>query len=173
MVSVLKPKSGVVIQPARRFDPTDLVEHHDLSQPAVPGQPATLRLRPGDFRLALTHEEVILPPSLAGNIQGRSSLARAGLAVHITAPHINPAWSGRITLELYNHGPWELELFPGEDRVSQLILYRVTSRVSKAVADALSTYVRQATAFPPRTPERPLPPPTGSAVRRPPPRRPR
>jgi dCTP deaminase len=113
MVSMLKPKLGVVIQPARRFDPTDLVEHTDLSQPIVPGQPATLRLPPGQFRLALTYEEVALPRDLAGNIQGRSSLARAGLAVHITAPHINPAWAGRITLELYNHGPWELELFPG------------------------------------------------------------
>ena len=78
------------------------------------------------------------------------SLARAGLAVHITAPHIHPGFSGRITLELYNHGPWTLEFVPGEDLVCQLILYKVTSPVDKPATEALSTYARQKTPFPRR-----------------------
>ena len=157
VITRLKPGQGIVVQPARGFDPTDLVETTDFSTVAILGTTPTFRLPPGEFRLALTHEEVALPPNLAANVQGRSSLARAGLAVHITAPHIHPAWSGRITLELYNHGPWPLELMPGEDVVCQLILYRVTSPVPKAVADALSTYVRQGTPFPRRESEKRLP----------------
>jgi dCTP deaminase len=149
----LKTKSGVIIQPARGFDPTDLVEHQDFTQVAVLGKPPTFRLPPGEFRLALTLEEVSVPNNLAANVQGKSSIARSGLAVHITAPHIHPGFTGRITLELYNHGPWELELFPGEDRICQVIYYRVQTPVPESVAKALSSYMRQPTPFPTRKPE--------------------
>jgi len=154
VITRLRPSSGLIVQPARRFDPTGLVETQDFSTISVLGDNPTFRLGPQEFRLALTLEGITLPPDLAANVQGKSSLARAGLAVHITAPHIHPAWSGQITLELYNHGPWPLELVPGEDLVCQLILYRVTSAVPQRVADALSTYVRQTTPFPRREPER-------------------
>jgi dCTP deaminase len=147
----LKDVPGIVVQPARGFDPTDLVEIEDTSRGAgfASGGPI-FRLPPGEFRLAFTLEAVTLPPDLAAGVQGKSSLARAGLAVHITAPHIHPAFPGHVTLELYNHGPWTLEFVPGEDRICQLILYRVTTPVAKPVADALSTYARQATPFPKR-----------------------
>jgi dCTP deaminase len=133
-----------------------LVETQDFSQIPVLGSPPTFKLPSREFRLAFTLEEVSLPPGLAANVQGKSSLARAGLAIHITAPHVHPGWAGNITLELYNHGPWELELVPGEDLVCQLILFKVTSPVPKAAVDALSTYVRQTTPFPKREPERPV-----------------
>jgi dCTP deaminase len=154
--SRLKPARGVVVQPARRFDPTNLVETQDFSQTPVLGKPPTFKLPSMEFRLAFTLEEVTLPPDLAANVQGKSSLARAGLAIHITAPHIHPGWAGNITLELYNHGPWELELFPGEDLVCQLILFKVASPVDRAAVKALSTYVRQKSPFPTREPERPM-----------------
>jgi len=46
--------------------------------------------------------------SVATNILGVSGRA-------MPLVHIHPAWSGQITLELYNRGPWPLELVPGED----------------------------------------------------------
>lgn len=155
--SRLKPAPGVVVQPARRFDPTNLVETQDFSQTPILGQSPTFKLPSMEFRLAFTLEEVSLPPNLAANVQGKSSLARAGLAIHITAPHIHPGFAGHITLELYNHGPWELELVPGEDLVCQLILFQVTSPVHKAAVKALSTYMRQKNPFPKREPGRPIP----------------
>lgn len=146
----LKPTSGVVIQPARGFDPTDLVEHEDFSQKQILGKAPTFRLSPGEFRLAFTLEEITVPHNLAANVQGKSSLARAGLAVHLTAPHIHPAFVGPITLELYNHGPWELEFIPGEDLICQVVYYRVQTAVPKRVAEAMGTYVKQPTPFPVR-----------------------
>lgn len=154
VITRLLDSRGIVVQPARGFDPTNLVETQDFSGIKVLGGTPQFRLEPREFRLAMTHEEITLPRDLAANVQGKSSLARAGLAVHITAPHIHPAWSGRITLELYNHGPWPLELYPCEDLVCQLILYKVSSPVPQRVADALSTYVRQRTPFPKREPEK-------------------
>lgn len=147
----LLPRSGTVIQPARRFDPTGLVETEDLSEVVVLGRRPTFRLEPGQFWLGFTHEEIAIPGHLVGNVQGRSSLARAGLAIHVTAPHIHPGFTGQITLELFNHGPWELELYPAEDLVCQLILFRAEPPVSDEVADALSTYRGQRVPFPPRT----------------------
>lgn len=74
----LKEKPGVVIQPARGFDPTDLVEHQDFSGMKVLGAAPTFRLPPGGFRLAFTLEEMSVPNNLAVSVQGKSSLARAG-----------------------------------------------------------------------------------------------
>ena len=47
-----------------------------------------------------------------GRIEGKSSLARLGLAVHITAPTIQAGFRGPLYLEMYNAGPWTLELTP-------------------------------------------------------------
>jgi dCTP deaminase len=53
-------------------------------------------------------------------INGRSSTARSGIVVHTTAPTINPGWSGKITLEIANLGPFNLCLRPG-DRIASII----------------------------------------------------
>ena len=54
--------------------------------------------------LAVTLESVTLPADLVGWLDGRSSLARLGLMVHVTAHRIDPGWSGCIVLEFYNSG---------------------------------------------------------------------
>lgn len=50
-------------------------------------------LHPGELALAVTFESVTLPPDLVGWLDGRSSLARLGLMVHVTAHRIDPGWS--------------------------------------------------------------------------------
>ncbi len=147
----LKQKPDRVIRPAAEgFDPSDLVEHEDFEQKTVIGEHPKFRLEPGQLRLAMTLEEVRLPGSLAANVQGRSSLARAGVAVHITAPHIHPGFIGRITLEMYNHGPWDLEFVPGKDLVCQVIFFKVTKNIPAGIIKSLGTYMRQPTPFPAR-----------------------
>lgn len=65
-------------------------------------------LHPGELALAVTYESVTLPNDLVGWLDGRSSLARLGLMVHVTAHRIDPGWKGRIVLEFFNSGklPW-------------------------------------------------------------------
>lgn len=69
-------------------------------------------IHPGEFALAVTHESVTLPDNLVGWLDGRSSLARLGLMVHVTAHRIDPGWSGQIVLEFYNSGKLPLALRP-------------------------------------------------------------
>lgn len=57
-------------------------------------------LEPGSFVLAQTLESVRVPPDLMGLVEGRSSWARVGVTIHITAPKIDPGFDGQITLEM-------------------------------------------------------------------------
>lgn len=61
-----------------------------------------LRLDPGAFLLASTVERVALPEDLVGLVEGKSSLGRLGLAIHVTAGLIDPGFTGQITLEIAN-----------------------------------------------------------------------
>ena len=69
-------------------------------------------LHPGELALAVTYESVTLPDNIVGWLDGRSSLARLGLMVHVTAHRIDPGWSGNIVLEFYNSGKLPLALRP-------------------------------------------------------------
>lgn len=69
-------------------------------------------LHPGELALAVTHESITLPDNLVGWLDGRSSLARLGLMVHVTAHRIDPGWHGQIVLEVYNSGKLPLALRP-------------------------------------------------------------
>ncbi len=70
-------------------------------------------LHPGELALGVTLESVKLPDDIVGWLDGRSSLARLGLMVHVTAHRIDPGWSGNIVLEFYNSGKLPLALRPG------------------------------------------------------------
>lgn len=69
-------------------------------------------LHPGELALAVTYEKLTLPDNMAGWLDGRSSLARLGLMVHVTAHRIDPGWDGKIVLEFYNSGRLPLALRP-------------------------------------------------------------
>jgi dCTP deaminase len=77
--------------------------------------------------LAKTRERIHLKPNsrLAARVEGRSSLARLGVIVHLTAPTIHAGFNGTITLEMINHGPFYLRMTPGKTRICQLIFERL------------------------------------------------
>ncbi|WFE68737.1 dCTP deaminase [Thiomicrospira sp. R3] len=72
-------------------------------------------LHPGELALASTLESITIPDDLVGWLDGRSSLARLGLMVHVTAHRIDPGWQGQIVLEIFNSGKLPLALRPGMD----------------------------------------------------------
>lgn len=79
--------------------------------------------------LAITRERVHLKlgSKIAARVEGRSSLARLGLVVHLTAPTIHAGFKGNITLEMINHGPFYLQIVPNRTRICQLIFERLES----------------------------------------------
>ncbi|MFH1140178.1 MAG: dCTP deaminase, partial [Chloroflexota bacterium] len=81
--------------------------------------------KPHTFVLAQMLERFALPNDIAGRIEGRSTFARLGISVHQTAHSVKPTWSGHLTLEMYNTGPFACKLYPELQRPAQLILERM------------------------------------------------
>lgn len=61
-----------------------------------------IAIEPGEFVLAETREWVSIPDELVARIEGKSSLARLGLLVHVTAGFVDPGFEGTLTLEIAN-----------------------------------------------------------------------
>ena len=85
-----------------------------------------MTIEPGQFLLGTTLETVTIHDHLVGLIDGRSSWARLGVAVHITAGYIDPGFHGKVTLELKNVGHQPVWL-PVGDRICQMRLTQLTS----------------------------------------------
>ncbi len=76
-------------------------------------------LAPGQFVLAHSMEYIELPANLSADVEGRSSFARLGIEVHMTASLIDPGFQGVLTFEIFNAGPNPIKLYPGL-RIAQL-----------------------------------------------------
>lgn len=83
-------------------------------------------LRPGGFLLGHTTETVGIGEHLVGQLNGKSTLGRLGLAIHITAGFIDPGFRGQITLELFNSSADDIELAAGM-AIGQLVVMRLSS----------------------------------------------
>jgi dCTP deaminase len=93
-------------------------------------------LHPKDFVLGYTRQSIYLPKTsrIAARVEGKSSLARLGVGVHVTAPTIHagfgfnkkkPEEPGlRIQLEIFNLGSFIVHLATGMP-ICQLILEEV------------------------------------------------
>lgn len=103
------------------YDSVDLWDHHDDHDSYI--------LQSREFVLAQTFQKVHMPSDLMGMVEGRSSLARIGLAVHLTAPKIDPGFEGTITLEITNIGPFPVRLVAETDELAQLIFVRLSSKL--------------------------------------------
>lgn len=126
-----------VIDPRR---PTSHISRHV-------GAGQALAVEPGDLVLGTTHERVGVGASIAARVEGKSSLARLGLATHVTAGFIDPGFEGRITFEFVNHSRATILLWPGM-KIAQICFFRLTdpATVLYGSAEAGSHYQHQDTA---------------------------
>ncbi len=73
----------------------------------------TLLLMPGETILGMTEEKIHLPSNICGWLEGRSTFARIGLLIHISASFMQPGITNHQVLEMSNFGPVPLEIVPG------------------------------------------------------------
>ena len=83
-------------------------------------------LHPGDCVLGSTVEIIKCPLDLSSRIEGKSSLGRLFMAVHITAGVIDAGWHGQITLEIVNHGTWDIVRWKGM-KIAQVSYFKLTN----------------------------------------------
>lgn len=70
-------------------------------------------LFPGEMILGALDEWIEIDNTLVARIEGKSSLGRIGLGVHITAGYVDPGWKGRLTVEIKNHALYDIEIRAG------------------------------------------------------------
>lgn len=95
----------------------DLYEHRRLISARVD---IGYLMQPGEFLLGSTLEDFTIPANMLMKLEGKSSLGRQGLFVHITAGHIEGGFTGQVTLELLVVGKQALHLLPGM-RIGQML----------------------------------------------------
>lgn len=98
-----------------------------------PGYGGFIALGAGEQLLACTAETVRLGRMHVARVEGKSSLARLFLAVHVTGGFIDPGFEGQITLEVVNLSPWTIYLHPGMP-ICQIAFDRLDTTPSRGYA---------------------------------------
>jgi dCTP deaminase len=94
------------------------------------------RLQPQEIVLYELAERLRLPADMVARVEGKSSLARLGLTVHLTAGYVDPGWDGVLTLELKNeHAACGILLRPGM-KIAQLSFHRLSSPAERPYGSA-------------------------------------
>src|SRR5439155_21785462 len=107
------------------IDPADLVlDYVKISEIDFYGEPYALQA--GHFVLGKTFEYVSLPKDIVGLLEGRSSVGRQGLMVHVTAGVVDPGFSGHLVFELANVGKMPILLYPLM-RIARMTFLRTNS----------------------------------------------
>lgn len=91
-------------------------------------------IQPQEFVLACTEELIEIGPGLLAILDGKSSLGRLGLQIHVSAGYIDPGWAGRVTLELVNHARRPIRLWAGM-RIGQIRFERLSSPAERLYGD--------------------------------------
>ncbi|KKQ11659.1 MAG: Deoxycytidine triphosphate deaminase [candidate division WS6 bacterium GW2011_GWC2_36_7] len=77
-------------------------------------------LQPGEFVLANVKEVTGVDGKHIARLEGKSSLGRLGLAIHVTAGFLDPGNSLRLTLHMINLSPLPIKIYPGM-KIAQII----------------------------------------------------
>jgi len=124
---LLKPRGGYVVDVTKPEPPPYDLITITRDKPYL--------LQSGEFLLGHTFESVTVGPSLGFMIEGRSTLARVGLTIVQTAMMVYPGHSDRpVTLELANHGPNPILLYP-KMKIARVVLFELRTPSSTRYDD--------------------------------------
>lgn len=118
---IFKPSDYPYLDLKRKIDFNDLMEEIKIKDDAP------FILQPRAFVLTTTKEEFTLPADIIARLDGRSSLARIGVVVHLTAARFDPGWKGKAVMELGNLGSMPVVLYAGVTRICALTFEQLSS----------------------------------------------
>ncbi len=95
-------------------------------------------IHPGELVLGVTLESIKISREYVGWLDGRSSLARLGLMIHVTSHRIDPGWEGQVVLEFYNSGKVPLGLAPNM-KICAINFEKLSSPAEFAYLDRISS----------------------------------
>lgn len=127
------------LQPIQTEDVLD-IKNNEPKYQKLTGN--VLIIPPKDFVLATTKERIKLPRNIVGRVEGRSSVGRLGITVHVTAGFIDPNFEGNITLEIANLGNNNVMLYENM-RIAQIVFEELAEEPKRVYGEAGNKYQNQ------------------------------
>ena len=119
---VFDTKSNYVIDPKKPLDNMMKEVVIDNKKPFV--------LHPGEFALGLIYETTGVSSKYVGRLEGKSSVGRMGLLIHVTAGFLDPGNSLKMTLELHNTANMPILLYY-KMPIAQMAFEKLSSECQK------------------------------------------
>jgi len=118
---VFKPTEYPYLDPKRKINFEEIMEKIKIedNSPFI--------LQPKSLVLTTTKEEFSISNDIMARLDGRSSLARLGVVIHLTAARFDPGWSGKAVMELGNLGIMPVVLYAGVTRICALTFETLSS----------------------------------------------
>jgi dCTP deaminase len=124
---VFDTNNNYVIDPKKPLDNMMRSVEIDNDRPFV--------LHPGEFALGLIMEKTGVCDDMVGRLEGKSSVGRMGLLIHVTAGFLDPGNSLKMTLELHNTANLPILLYY-KMPIAQMAFERLSSKCEKPYSAA-------------------------------------
>ncbi len=108
----------------------DVKNAEDHTEKVVVDDKIPFIIHPGEFVLGTVKERISIPDDIAAYVDGRSSLGRIGLVVHVTSGFIDPGFSGRLVLEMTNVGKMPIALHT-DMRICKLVFFKLSGKAEQ------------------------------------------
>ncbi len=130
---VFDTKNHYVIDPKKPLDNLMVPVEISADRPFI--------LHPGEFALGLIYEKTGVSSSMVGRLEGKSSVGRMGLLIHVTAGFLDPGNCLKMTLELHNVANMPMMLYY-QMPIAQMAFERLSSPCDKPYSmDKGSKYI--------------------------------
>jgi dCTP deaminase len=127
----------IIIDPSRKKEDTEKFLRGLSKQFVIPEDGYVIGRNKLVIGYTSEYVDLRIDTKYAARVEGKSSLARIGLSVHITAPTIHAGFDGRVRLEIVNHGPLPIKLRAGM-AICQLIFEQTLGTPEKGYAGQFS-----------------------------------
>lgn len=119
---VFETKKNTVIDPKKPVD--------KIMRPVEISEDEPFVLHPGEFALGLILEETGVGDDFVGRLEGKSSIGRLGVLIHVTAGFLDPGNKLKMTLELHNTAELPVLLYY-KMPIAQIAFEKISSKSEK------------------------------------------
>ncbi len=119
---VFNTNANFVIDPKKPMD--------DMMDEVIIDEETPFVLHPGEFALGMIYETTGVSNDMVGRLEGKSSVGRMGLLIHVTAGFLDPGNSLKMTLELHNTANMPILLYY-KMPIAQMAFERLSSTCEK------------------------------------------
>ncbi|MGM0629315.1 MAG: dCTP deaminase [Patescibacteria group bacterium] len=129
---VFESKSNYVLDPKKPMD--DLMEEVTIKE----DEPFVMH--PGEFALGVVHEMTGVSAKYVGRLEGKSSIGRIGMLIHVTAGFLDPGNCLKMTLELHNTANIPILLYY-KMPIAQMAFEKLSSECDRPYSSIRNQYV--------------------------------